>query len=260
MKKFKTTINLICIWFMLCFFIRPLPAQGYGGALTFQGLDNITLHSASSRAAGGVSICAEQDAGLMFQNPATLHSINSIQLSIGGLHYSKSAKQEQNYAPVRYYPNLSLLLEGLTASIPDPDTALFGFTARDTVQRPFDGIGPNWSKSDKDNLPVQIMLAAPVKVSENIKIIAGVGAVEYANLDHYYQNNNVLSPSILSQRPLPTLRPTDDDPLGVDWYQTIRSRDGSINGYGFALTGSFEKYNLSIGISGMILEGNSDDY
>jgi opacity protein-like surface antigen len=70
----------------------------------------------------------------------------------------------------------------------------------------------------------------------------------------------VLSPSILSQRPLPTLRPTDDNPVNVDWLQSVRSRKGSIQGYGFSFAGSLEKYHLSVGFSGMILRGSSDDY
>ncbi|MGH7597363.1 MAG: hypothetical protein ACREOI_13505 [bacterium] len=193
----------------------------------------------------------------MFQNPAALQSIKEIQVSLGGLQLSKDAKQEQNYAPVRYYPNLSLLLEGLTARIPNPDTNLVGFTAQDTVQRPFDDIGPNWSRSKNRSAPLQALLAVPVSLG-NVKIVAGAGAVEYADLNHYYQNNNVLSPTILSQRPLPTFRPTDDNPIEVDWSQTVRSREGSMQGYGIALAGSVG--SLSIGLSGLVLDGSSDDF
>jgi opacity protein-like surface antigen len=238
-------------------FVQPLFAQGYGGALTFQGLDRYTLHSAGARAMGGVAIGVKQDIGSMFQNPAALQSLQGIQVSLGGLQLSKDSKQEQNYAPVRYYPNLSLLLEGLTAQIPDPDTTLVGFTAQDTVQRPFDDIGPNWSRSKNRSTPLQALLAVPVSWG-NIKLIAGIGAVEYADLNRYYQNNNVLSPAILSQRPLPTFRPTDDNPINVDWSQTVHSRDGSIQGYGIALAGSVG--SLSVGLSGLILDGSTDDF
>jgi opacity protein-like surface antigen len=256
----------LCVFFaslrlcvMLFLFARPLFAQGYGGPLTFQGLDRYSLHSASARAMGGVAIGVKQDIGLMFQNPATLQSMQAMHVSLGGLQLSKDLEQEQNYAPVRYYPNLSLLLEGLTARIPNPDTTLVGFTAQDTVQRPFDDIAPNWSHSKNRTMPLQALLAAPVS-SGDFKIVAGVGAVEYANLGHFYQNNNVLSPAILSQRPLPTFRPTDNNPMEVEWSQSARSREGSIQGYGVALAGSVEKYNLSVGLSGMILNGSTDDY
>lgn len=242
---------------MLC--ARPIFAQGYGGALTFQGLDKYLVHSASARAMGGVSIGAKQDISMMFQNPAALHSVQKMQLSFSGLGFSQNLKQQQQYAPVRYYPNLSLLLEGLTAKIPDPDTTLFGFMPQDTVQRPFDDISPNWARSKNHQMPLQAMIAMPISLGK-IKIVAGIGAVEYANLNHHHQNNNVLSPSILSQRPLPTMRPTDDNPLPVEWMQSIRSREGSIQGYGAALAGSLENYNLSFGISGIVLDGTTDDF
>lgn len=242
---------------LLFLLARSLFAQGNGGALTFQGIDHYSLHSAASRAMGGVTIGVNQDAGLMFQNPAALHSITGIQAALGGLWFSQDLEQEQNYAPVRYYSNLSLLLEGLTARIPNPDTMLVGFTAQDTVQRPYDNIGPNWSRSKNHSNPLQALLAMPFSLGK-IKMVAGIGAVNYADLNHYYQNNNVLSPNILSQRPLPTLRPGDDNPLPVNWSQTSRSRAGSLQGYGIALAGSVMK-NVSLGFSGMILDGSSDD-
>jgi len=198
----------------------------------------------------------------MFQNPATLYSVNSLQISLGGMYNSRDARQEQNYAPVRYYPNLSLLLEDMTDAIPNPphDPNPFSFyTSRDTVQRPYDNIGPNWSRSKNRSIPLQAMIAVPV-LTGDFNIAAGIGAVEYANMDYYYQNNNVLSPSILSQRPLPVLRPTDSEPITVEWSQQIHSRKGSIQGYGFSLAGHIEEYNLSLGFSGMILDGSTDDY
>ena len=259
MKKSYIVLKHLCFYLILLCLAQPITAQGYGSALTFQGFDHFLLYSAAGRGMGGVAIGLKHDVGLMFQNPATLQSINGIQVSIGGLTTSRDLNQEQNYAPVRYYPNLSLLLEGMTAKIPNPDTTLIGFSAQDTVQRPFDDIGPNWSRSNSQNIPLQALLAVPVSLGE-IKLVAGIGAVEYANLNYYYQNNNVLSPSILSQRPLPTFRPTDDNPLQVEWLQSVRSRKGFIEGYGFALAGSVEKYHLSVGISGMLLQGSSDDY
>jgi hypothetical protein len=259
MKELKIILNVLGLYIITILVVPPLFAQGYGRTLTYQGLDQYLLHSASGRAMGGISIGVKQDIGLMFENPATLHSLQRIQVSLGGQVSSQDLEQEQNYAPVRYYPNLSLLLEGLTGYIPDPDTSLIGFTAQDTVQRPFDDIGPNWSKSNNQQMPLQALLAVPVSLG-NVKIVGGIGAVRYADLTHYYQNNNILSPAILSQRPLPTFRPTDDNPLEVDWLQSIRSREGSVQGYGFALAGSIEKYKLAFGFSGMVLQGNSDDY
>jgi opacity protein-like surface antigen len=249
-------ILLVCV---------PLFAQDYNRDLSFEGIDQVTSHSAAARGAGNISIGAKNDIGLMFQNPSSLVSIESMQISLGVAHSSRSSSQQQEYAPVRYYSNLSLLLEGLTDIIPNPphDSSIFapfGNTAMDTVQRPYDSIGPDWSNSKKNSLPIQVMLALPVLSSENYKIVAGVGAVEYANLDHYYQNNNVLTPSILSQRPLPVFRPADDNPLDVQWLQQVRQRKGSVQGYGFALAGSMQEYNLSFGFSGMFLNGSTDDF
>ena len=250
----STALRFCVLLFLLA---RSLFAQGYGGALTYQGIDHYSLHSAASRAMGGVTVGVKEDGGLMFQNPAALHSISGIQAALGGLWFSQDLEQEQNYAPVRYYSNLSLLLEGLTAKIPNPDTMLVGFTAQDTVQRPYDNIGPNWSRSKNHSKPLQALLAMPFSLGK-IALVVGIGAVNYAELNHYYQNNNVLSPNILSQRPLPTLRPGDDNPLPVNWSQTTRSRAGSLQGYGIALAGSVMK-NVSLGFSGMILDGSSDD-
>lgn len=257
MKNLKTMMKILSLFVLAIFFVQPLSAQGYGGPLTFEGVNNTSLHSAAGRAMGGVSVGVQQDIGVMFQNPATLHSLNKTQVSLGGVQLSSDLEQEQQYAPVRYYPNLSLLLESMTARIPDPDTTLVGFTAQDTVQRPYDDIQPSWSRSENRNMPLQGMLAVPLSLGA-VKLVAGIGAVQYADVNHYYQNNNVLSPDVLSQRPLPTMRPTDDNPIEVEWSQSIRFRDGSIQGYGVALSGGIK--NLSVGISGMILDGSSDDF
>ncbi len=237
---------------------RLVLAQGYGGALTFEGLDHFQLHSAAGRALGGVTIAATQDIGSMFNNPATLQWLRSLQVSVGGCGLSSRLEQEQHYAPVRYYANLSLLLEGLTSTIPDPNPELVGFTPADTVQRPFDNIGPNWSRSERSWKPLHLLVAVPGTLGD-LKLAAGAGAIAYADLGHFYQNNNVLSPAILSQRPLPTMRPTDDNPLAVDWYQTRRSRQGTVWGYGIVLAAASEKYHSSFGVSALLLRGKSDD-
>ena len=262
MKKLKTYITMIISFLCMLFLAGSVFAQGYGGPLTFQGIDHYSLHSAGSRAMAGVSIGLKQDPGLMFQNAASLTSIQKIQLSLGAKSYSSDLKQIQQYAPVRYYPNFSLLMEGLTDQLPDPppDTSIFAYgTVRDTVQRPYDDIRPNWTRSNNNSLPLQAMLAVPFSFGD-YQLTAGIGAVEYADMNHYYQNNNALSPDILTQRPIPTLRPTDDNPILVDWYQTIRKREGQINGYGFSLAVDIKRYNLSIGFSGMILDGSTDDF
>jgi opacity protein-like surface antigen len=262
MRKLLGRLKLLVLIILPTLNAYSLYAQGYNKTLTFQGFDHYLLHSAAGRSMGGISIGIKNDPGLMFQNPAAMQSIESIQVSLGGSYYSTESKQQQSFAPVRYYPNLSLLLESLTDQIPDPppDTSQWAFgTLQDTVQRPFDDMKPDWSRLKNDNLPLQVTLAVPVRFG-NIKFVAGLGAVKYADLNYYYQNNNVLSPDILSQRPLPTNRPTDDNPLEVNWIQSMRSRSGFIQGYGFSLAGSLEDYNLTVGFGGLFLEGSSDDF
>ena len=262
MTKIKIITGIVSLTLSTMIWVKPVCSQGYDGTLTFQGIDHNNLHSAGSRAMAGVSVGVKGDPGLMFQNPAALSSLDGTQISLGGYYFTADSRQVQQYAPVRYYSNLSLLLEGLTDQIPDPppDTSIFAFgTVMDTVQRPYDKIKPNWSHSHNNKLPLQAMLAIPLDF-DNVKITAGIGAVEYADMNYYYQNNNVLSPDILSQRPLPTLRPTDDNPIEVDWSQNILSREGQVNGYGFALAAGLKKYNISFGLSGMFLDGSTDDY
>ena len=237
---------------------QPGRSQGYDIPLTNQGLDRETQTSAASRALGGTTFGLTGQAGTMFLNPASLQSIESIQLSIGAHSRNADFNQEQHYAPLKYYSNFSLLMEGLTGFIPDPDTSLTGRNPGDTVQRPFDTIGPNWSRSKNKGLPLHVLLAVPIKLGES-KLVAGLGMVEYADLNHYYQNNNVLSPSILTQRPLPLPRPpTDSLPVITDWSQYSRSREGTIRGYGAALSTEVAE-GLALGLSGMILKGTTDD-
>ncbi len=254
-RRFSVYPLLLCIPFC-----TRAVAQGYDNPLTLQGLDHNTLLSAASRAAGGISIGIQNDIGLMFANPATLQSVTGNQLSLGAIQGFSSADQEQRYGPLKYYNNFSLLMEGRTNEIPNPDTIRGTPNAGDTVQRPFDTISPNWSRTKNRGLPLQALLAVPFSVGE-LRFVAGAGAIQYADLNNYYQNNNVLTPSILSERPLPTVRPPNDSlPVLAQWSQYIRSRSGTIRGYGLALSGEIPDANIAVGVSGMILDGSTDDF
>ena len=255
-RRATTLVAILLAATVLC--AGQASAQGAGGPLTVQGLHQQDIHSVAARAFGGVTIGSTGDVGLMFVNPAAMHAPGGLQVSVAGYRQARDRDQVQQFAPVRYYPNLSLLLENRTDGIPDPDPDLVGFTPADTVQRPFDDIPPHWSHSNTSDVPLHALLAVPFSLGD-VTLTAGIGAVRYADLDHYYQNNNVLSPGVLEQRPLPTLRPTDDDPVRVDWYQATRSREGSINGYGMALAGHVERYDLTLGVSGLLLNGSTDD-
>ena len=259
MNRSRITLHLAQMFVAVLLVRDSVCAQGYEGPLTIQGLDRSTFHSAASRAMGGVSIGTQNTIDVMFHNPAALSSLTGPQISLGGFRRSSSMQQVQQFAPVRYYSNFSLLMEGLTSRIPNPDTLLGGSGPRDTVQRPYDDIGPNWSRSSNRTVPLQGLLAVPFSLG-TIRIAAGIGVVEYADMYSFYQNNNVLSPPVFSQRPLPTFRPTDNAPVAVDWSQYFRSREGSIRGYGAAVSAGLPEQGLSFGVSGMVLAGTTDDF
>jgi hypothetical protein len=232
-------------------------AQERNGPLSFQGAEQRTS-AAGSMGAGGTSILLPNDVSSMLTNPAMLTTLEGLQISIGGLFQTVERSQVQHYAPVRYYPNLSLLLEGLADDLPDPDPDLFGFTPADSVQRTFDGLGPNWNDTRDRSAPIQFFVAMPFNVGGTV-VSAGIGVTEYANFGHYYQNNNVLTPNILSQRPVPLPRPTNNNPLVADWYRTSQSRMGAVMGYGGALAVVWPRFNTSIGLSGTMISGSTDD-
>lgn len=235
-----------------------LLAQGYDTPLAMQGVDHTTSYSATSRGTGGLTIGIQNDVALMFSHPASMQTLKEMQFSVGGVQQFSKSNQVQQYAPLRYYPNFSLLMEGLTGLIPDPDSNHIGGTPGDSVQRPFDDIGPNWSRSHKKAAPVQVFFAAPFR-NDGMHITFGFGVVEYANLAHYYQNNNVLSPSILSVRPSPFPLPSNVLTREVNWAKYSRSRDGSLRGIGGAFAISLSD-QFSVGVSGLAIEGKTDDY
>jgi hypothetical protein len=240
-------------------------AQGSGDPLTFQGLSHTTLQSAAARATGGLTFGIKNDVSLMFFNPASLTSINGLQFSFGGLQRYSSSSQAQYYSGVQGTSAFAPLMEGTTGLISDPDTNAYYAgtkvayrTQADSVQRPFDSIGPNWNKSKTKSDPVQFLAAVPFTLG-GFQMVGGLGFVEYANLNWYYQNNNNLTPSILSvvNGTIATAG-LDKNPYAAQWYQYYQQRDGSIYGYGAALSALLSE-QLSVGISGMVLKGSTDD-
>lgn len=256
----QAVVPAVIILVLWCGALAPdAGGQDLNGPLALQGSHQRSTHSAASVGVGGASMMMRNDAASMFQNPAMLTTIEGLQISLGGLFRSVERSQEQHYAPVRYYPNLSLLLEGLADQLPDPDPDMIGFTPADSVQRSFDGLGPNWSNTARRSAPLQAFVAMPFELA-GAQVTAGLGVVEYGDFGFYYQNNNVLTPNVLSQRPVPLPRPTDNNPLEADWIQTIRSREGAVMGYGGALAVLWPRFNLSFGLSGTLVNGSTDDF
>ncbi|MDE3057289.1 MAG: hypothetical protein KGJ59_04960, partial [Bacteroidota bacterium] len=164
-----------------------------------------------------------------------------------------------HYSPLKYYSNFSLLMEGLAGEIPNVTDSVPNANAGDTVQRPYDNIQPGWSHQKTKTLPVQAMIGIPFSIGA-MKFAAGIGTVGYADLNHYYENNNVLTPSIGNERPVPVELPASDSaPFQTNWSSFVRTRSGTIQGYGAALSGALSE-KISFGVSGMILSGSSDDY
>jgi opacity protein-like surface antigen len=264
MMNNKTKFLLIpCL---LVFVFSPVVfSQEYNKILTTEGLNQTTDPSVISRAMGGVTLSMKNDVSLMFANPAALQTIESIQISIGGYQRYKTNDQTQQWFPMQSYPNFSLLLGGLTDTITIPrvpDTLYnSGSIARDTVQRQLDKIQPNWKYTKNSSMPLQAFLAVPFSLGK-MKFAVGLGTFEYANLDYYYANSNNLNPDIGSYRPAPFNHPLSDanqDAIPVTWFQTIQKREGSIYGFGGAVSVAFSD-KFSLGVSAQVLKGTTNDY
>ena len=273
MKRNYQKLFFSVVLFLGCGSVQVVFAQGFGSPLTMQGVDQFNIQSAASKAMGGTSLGVLNNASVMFTNPALLQSLQGLQISVGGVQQNVRAYQTQHYSPLKYYSNFSLLMEGLTDGISDPDTNSFYINSNgdsvkyvspgnpgDSVQRPFDKIGPNWNRSSSRSNPLQLAAAVPFSIGD-MKISAGIGTMEYANLNWYFQNNNILSPSILTANAYTVSRPINDNDtssIPVQWSQYYQERKGIIQGYGGALA-----FNLSdrmvFGISTMMLVGSSDD-
>ncbi|MCX6144177.1 MAG: hypothetical protein NTZ35_13260 [Ignavibacteriales bacterium] len=262
MKHSNNTFASVMLLCLGLAYTQPVFAQAFGDPLTFQGLSHTTSQSAAARAAGGITFGMKNDVSLMFLNPASLTTIQGLQFSLGGLQRYSYSKQNQYYSGIQGTSAFAPLMEGTTGSISDPDTNIYKITyvptQADSVQRPFDSIGPNWNKSKDKSLPVQFLAAVPFTLGGH-QMVGGVGFVEYANLNWYYQNNNSLSPSVLSVVNGTIATATlNSNPYATQWYQYYQQRDGSIYGYGGALSAVLSE-KLSVGVSGMILKGSTDD-
>jgi opacity protein-like surface antigen len=271
MKNTIKTSFLICLCVGISF--HAAFAQSYNTSLTTQGLNYTTYASAASRGLGGITLTLKNDIGVMFANPASLQSIDGIRVSVGGYRQYRTSNQTQMWFPSTSYPNFSLLMAGLTDTLTLPnipqavyDTLAINFpsyslSAIDTIQRQFDNVKANWEYKRNENFPLQFFVAVPFSIGKT-KVVAGAGAIEYANLNTYYQNNNLLTPDPGVLYPHPFVRPSsdaDDAALPVMWYRTLTRRTGSLYGYGGVLSASILP-TLSAGLSVLVLDGSTTDY
>ncbi len=232
-------------------------AQGYDTPLTFQGVHRTQAASAAARGAGGMVVGRGGDVSLMFAHPAGLIGIEGLQISFATQRRNVLDKQDQRFGGLQGFSAFTPLMMGTTGLIPDPADSLL-VDQTDSVQRPFDAIGPNWDRSSTGALPLQVFAALPLEIL-GVKVVVGAGMAEYVNLDRFYQNNNSMSPSVLSvlDGTIPTLG-LNTNPYMVQWFQYRHDRQGSINGYGGAIAAQVTD-RLIVGMSGMLLDGSSDD-
>ncbi len=245
---------------LLCAFVFSSMgnAQGAYAPVKLQGLDQSTLHDVRSIGMGGAITASGSNASVLFANPAGLTKVGSLEFRVSGEFSSLLNKQTQRWVPNRYFTGLSLLMEDSWRDIKSP---MVNDTTKVTdpweqLQKPFDQLGPNWTRTTSSSRPLSIAAALPLKL-DDITIVFGLGGAEIVDLSHYFQNNNVTDPMLGSYRPYPIGELQASDTLRARWYQTIRSRDGEIYGVtpaiGIAVDG------FSAGVSATYYTGTSDD-
>ena len=219
-------------------------AQDAAAPLTIQGLDQQEATGARARAMGGVRASGLSTSAALFSNPAALHRLTEGEVRLGGGGVQQAYDQDQTWVPNRLYLELSLIFENEPGS-PNPTRA-------------FDDIRPDWSDDFTSARPTLGSAAVPLPFAPaGISLTAGLGAAQVANLDHYFQNNNALTPNIGDIRPEPIPRIQQGDSLMVGWAQFSRQREGAIYGVTPAL--ALARGPFSLGLSATVLTGSSDD-
>jgi long-subunit fatty acid transport protein len=216
-------------------------SQGVAQPLTLQGLDNNLLIGARARAMGGGITASGNDVTSIFGNPAALSNLSSFEFRLGSSLIQKRYEQWQTWIPDEYYVELSLIIENN-----NPPNV-----------KPFDALKPHWRKYKLNFHPSFAAIGYPFDIM-GIEVTGGLGYAELLNLDHYYQNNNALSPNIGQIRPAPIPKPSRGDTLKVNWFQFTNQREGSL--WGVTPTISVKITDeFSFGSSVTFLEGSSYD-
>jgi len=250
-------IRLSIVALSLCSVAASL-AQPAAGPLTIQGLDQHLITGARSRAMGGTTAANANDALALFSNPAALSTLSAFEIRGGGLFGVVFRKQTQEWVPFMSNPGLSVLFEGLTDSIPVPLDILGNpLSPWQTLQKQYDNLKPNWDRSSSSAQPFSLAAALPLEIAD-VKITAGIGISQVIDLDHFYQNNNALSPYLGQLRPDPKIITKPLDTVDAQWYQYVRERTGSIYGVAPGFSVSLLP-GLAIGGSATMLTGSSDD-
>ena len=240
--------------------LSSLQAQGTWMPLNIQGLDQRILHDVRSRGMGGAVLASGNNASVLFANPAGLTQLETMELRIGGMGLKTSERQTQKWVPNRLYTGLSIMMEDAWGAIQAPVDSN-GIPVADPyeqLQKPFDSIGPNWSRKMNDVLPLSAAFAAPIEVA-GTKVVAGIGAAQAIDLNYFFQNNNITDPLLGQYRPEPMPELQQGDTLRVRWYQFSQKREGTVWGITPAVGVSVAP-GLNVGASATYYTGTSDDF
>jgi hypothetical protein len=254
----KKITSMIVVAAFCC--VSPLAAQIAAGPLDVQGLDQLSVVGGRSRAMGGTVGANGNDASALFSNPAALSRLGLFELRVGGIFESTARQQTQEWVPYMSDPGLSAMFESLAdpSHIPTPKDSLgVPLTGWKAVQRQYDNIQPNWSRNSSSVQPLSLVAAMPLKVA-GLSVTAAIGAAQVMNLDHYYQNNNALSPYLGQLRPDPKTITKPIDTVSAQWYQYIRERTGVVYGITPGISAGLLP-GLTVGASATVLTGTSDD-
>lgn len=233
-------------------------SQGAADPLSIYGLEQKSIVDIRSRGMGGTNIASGSTSSILFVNPAGLSHLNSIELRIGGTNISTFQQQTQGWVPNRLYTGLSIMMEDKWGGIKQPmvNDSTPVTDPWEQLQKPFDNIGPNWSRNTNQTLPLSAALAVPISVDE-FKFVFGIGGSQAIDLTHYFQNNNVTDPLLGNYRPQPIAELQPGDTLRARWFQYTRKRDGTIWGITPAVSVSYS--GISAGVSATYYTGSSDD-
>jgi hypothetical protein len=256
MKNIRKLFVLSCL--VMAEF-TSLKAQDAANPLDLQGMNQSVPLSVRSRGMGGTIVASGNGSSSLFANPALLSRVLSGEVRVAAYGAMSAQRQSQEWVPNRIYPGLSLLMEDKWAGIKDPNLdSLSADAARwEKLQKPLDTIGPNWSRKKTRTLPMSIAAAYPIAFDDFL-LVAGFGAAQAIDLNHYFKNNNVLDPLIGSYRPQPMPVVAVGDTLHVRWYQFTRKREGAVYTYTPAL--AVKSAGITLGFSASILNGSSDDF
>ncbi len=250
--------NIARFLFCAVLFSPMLPGQGADIPLRLQGLDQNTMLDVRSIGMGGAVTASGNNASVLFSNPAGLTKINSLEIRVSGELSTLLNKQSQRWVPNRYFTGLSLMMEDSWGSIKPPmlNDSTPVTDPWEQLQKPFDNLGPNWSRTTNGSGPLSAAAAIPLTF-DDVTLVFGLGGAAMIDLDHYFQNNNVTNPLLGRYRPYPIGELQATDTLRARWYQSIRSREGKIYGVTPAAGISYEGF--SAGISATVYTGSTDD-